>query len=263
MQSHFEWLQHLEDTEDPRPPERRDLLCDLLREVSRSLRSRGMYADAIRFLETLRSVSDQYESQLLMDLASCHRSVGSNDEARANYEKVISRDPACTEARVALWNMLKISAQGHSDQSSSEKISPTRSISKQMRLSRQIATKQVGLEKSTPPLSATTNRKRMQHSTSAALLCLEQGFEIREMYHKWRDLRQQMYESEPSRQQCLEASNLLLQSFKDAKSNGSRAWRTAHRRFEHAEAGAAVHAKDWARSHHQSEFDRAHGALSR
>ena len=191
-----------------------------------------MFTDALRFLKAIHRVSEGLDVQLLMNLASCYRAVGLEAEARDCYETVVAGDPDFTEARVALWNMVK-AVSTKPVRHVLQGITPSKSPGPKQKRPRVLA--KGGSSKSPvskPP--ATTRNSLMQQSHLATADLQGERLETQSLHRRWKELGSQRYSNDSVRQIWLEASNLLLQTFHDSNHVTSRerirADRLKHRR---------------------------------
>lgn len=85
---------------------------DLYRDVAETLRTRGAFADAVRYYEPLQVVPDELDTGYYMDLAECYRALVRFGDAEDCYKVITEHNPDEWEARVALAKLYEEQGRG-------------------------------------------------------------------------------------------------------------------------------------------------------
>lgn len=209
-QAHFEWL----DPEDNDAGAKLFDYPDLFREAANALRSKQHFEEALRYYEPLQEVADFVDASLLMETALCHRAVGSRVEAETCYKTILAFDPSSTEARVALWNMVKASENSTDGKANDSPTVPVpRQKSRRVKGAR-VRREATVLEDSPIPNPAHSFRALKPNKKAEVTRAARQEAEVQALYSRWRELSHHRWNKKDTAA-WLEAARLLLQTFLD------------------------------------------------
>ena len=144
-----------------------------------------------------------------MEMAACYKAIKAIDQAEECYKTLLSLEPDFTEARVALWNLKNglDDLHNHDDLSAStQKVPKLRGVAGSRKSSNLFNTRHRPFLKD--PVQSHDQSPLQRHKLP---MTAEQEGEILILYSRWKELRR----DETAKASLLEASGLLLQSFRD------------------------------------------------
>ena len=206
---HYAWL----EPEDQGPEAIVNDFSDLFREVALALKGNHQYEHALRYLLPLDHLSHHEEVSVLMDIAACHRSLGSLTKAEECYKAILDIDHGSTEARIALWNMTRkpyahIAPTRRSETGLPTTDKSTASLGRKTFSNREPAS---GLETSTYLKGLRSPKHRNKVGRPEPSDASQHEVEVLTLFSRWKDLRS----SSENIQSWFEATKLLLQAFCD------------------------------------------------